>query len=152
MTPRSRKPVMLLGATLGGSVSGERSQQLDDCDFREEDEDEYASSGEKADEKGEAGESLSSPFRDYLFTRSVLTASPADLSFSSQPDDFGSTTDIRDLSESEMSESLLFCLDGNQPQGVDMATIDDVEVENLTSVVAKKRRLHAPGSLDETSL
>ncbi|XP_059607791.1 rho GTPase-activating protein 19 [Phlebotomus argentipes] len=148
MTPRSRKPVMLLGATLGGSVSEERSRALDDCDFREEDEDEYASSGEKSAEKGE---SLSSPFRDYLFTRSVLTASPADLSFSSQPDDFGSATDIRDLSESEMSKSLLFCLDGNQPQGVDLTAIDDEDV-TLDGVVAKKRCLHPPGGLDETCL
>ncbi|GAB0087795.1 hypothetical protein DMENIID0001_021450 [Sergentomyia squamirostris] len=139
MTPRSRKPVMLLGVTLGGSVSEERSQQLDDCDFREEDEDEYASAGEKSDEqtKEDTTEALSNPFREYLFTRSVLTASPADLSFSSQPDDFGSTTDMRDLSESEMSESLLYCLDGNEPHGV-----------NFTD----SSSFHKSSTLDETSL
>ncbi|XP_055390348.1 uncharacterized protein LOC129619229 [Condylostylus longicornis] len=58
---------------------------------------------------------LSSTFREYLLSRSVLTASPVDASFSSQPDDFGSTPDIQDLSESQMSSSLLFCLDGNKP-------------------------------------
>lgn len=56
-----------------------------------------------------------------MLTRSVLTASPADLSFASRSDDFGgaNTTqdieDIEDFEESELSPSLLYCLDGNEP-------------------------------------
>lgn len=56
--------------------------------------------------------------REYLLTRSVLTASPADLSFASRSDDFGganTTQDIEDFEESELSPSLLYCLDGNEP-------------------------------------
>lgn len=53
-----------------------------------------------------------------MLTRSVLTASPADLSFASRSDDFGgasTTQDIDDLDESDLSPSLLYCLDGNEP-------------------------------------
>jgi len=56
--------------------------------------------------------------REYLLTRSVLTASPADLSFASRSDDFGganTTQDIDDFEECELSPSLLYCLDGNEP-------------------------------------
>lgn len=56
--------------------------------------------------------------REYLLTRSVLTASPGDLSFASRSDDFGGTNttqDIEDFDESELSPSLLYCLDGNEP-------------------------------------
>lgn len=48
----------------------------------------------------------------------MLTASPGDLSFASRSDDFGganTTQDIEDLDESELSPSLLYCLDGNEP-------------------------------------
>ena len=37
-----------------------------------------------------------------------------DSSFSSQPDDFGSSLELH--SESELSESLLYCLNGNMPE------------------------------------
>ncbi|XP_034476173.1 uncharacterized protein LOC117783094 isoform X2 [Drosophila innubila] len=43
---------------------------------------------------------------------------PADLSFASRSDDFGganTTQDIEDFDESELSPSLLYCLDGNEP-------------------------------------
>lgn len=170
MTPRSRKPVMLLGMTLNNTSSvSTLSDQSKTLSFREEDE--YSldlqttrndsdlmkvsslettaesSSEVSTDVSTEccppstihtsiqdsmvqnsnsvappptaivAPDSLTSTFRDYLFSRSVLTESPADLSFSSQPDDFGpNMDDIRELNESEMSESLLYCLDGNKPK------------------------------------
>lgn len=60
--------------------------------------------------------------RNYLFSRSVISTSPVDSSFSSHPDDFGSAQDIQNLTESELSESLLFCLNGNQPpDGVEVS-------------------------------
>lgn len=47
-------------------------------------------------------------YRKYLFSRSLLTT-PIDSSFSSQSDDF------ENLNDSEMSESLIYCLNGNDP-------------------------------------
>ncbi|KAI8421889.1 hypothetical protein MSG28_009820 [Choristoneura fumiferana] len=48
--------------------------------------------------------SLSEPFREYLLSRSVLTATPVDLSI------------LNNSKETEdISESLLYCLDGNMP-------------------------------------
>ena len=62
--------------------------------------------------------SLTSTFRSYLLNRSVLTASPVDLSFSSRTGDFdtseGSNGD-KILARETLSDSLLYCLDGNQP-------------------------------------
>lgn len=55
-----------------------------------------------------------------MFSRSVISTSPVDSSFSSHPDDFGSAQDIQNLTESELSESLLFCLNGNRPVETDI--------------------------------
>ncbi|XP_046431908.1 uncharacterized protein LOC124185314 isoform X1 [Neodiprion fabricii] len=60
--------------------------------------------------------SITSTFREYLLSRSVLTASPVDLSFTSRTDDFDqSESDLNILNEDRLSDSLLHCLDGNQP-------------------------------------
>lgn len=168
MTPRSRKPVMLLGMTLNNTSNASMlsdQNQSKTQSFREEDEyslDLQATRNDSdlmrvsslettatsaSDVSTECcppsmihtsiqdsmvtplppmvtttvngnPDSLTSTFRDYLFSRSVLTESPADLSFSSQPDDFGpNMDDIRELDESEMSNSFLYCLDGNRPRG-----------------------------------
>lgn len=47
--------------------------------------------------------------RKYLFSRSLLMTTPVDSSFSSQSGDF------ENLNDSEMSESLIYCLNGNEP-------------------------------------
>ncbi|XP_017888249.1 uncharacterized protein LOC108629853 isoform X2 [Ceratina calcarata] len=61
--------------------------------------------------------SITSTFREYLLSRSVLTASPVDLSFSSRTGDFDqSESDLNILHEDCLSESLLRCLDGGQPE------------------------------------
>lgn len=61
--------------------------------------------------------SITSTFREYLLSRSVLTASPVDLSFTSRTGDFEqSESDLNILNEDGLSESLLCCLDGNQPE------------------------------------
>lgn len=86
--------------------------------------------------------------REYLLSRSVMTDSPADLSFSSQPDDFDSSgaDRIEDLNESKLSESLLFCLDGNRPQ-------DDDDDSQVTLVNGRNEQVGLPTTeLDETSL
>ncbi|BET01845.1 rho GTPase activating protein [Nesidiocoris tenuis] len=57
---------------------------------------------------------LTSPFRDYLFSRSVLTTSPVDLSFSSRTGDFDPSTSGDDTG-ARLSDSLLYILDGGSP-------------------------------------
>lgn len=64
---------------------------------------------------------LTETFKEYLINRNLLTHTeepppPDDDSFSSQPDDFVSSTDLKDLSESNMSESFLYCMNGNNPE------------------------------------
>jgi hypothetical protein len=62
--------------------------------------------------------SLTSTFRSYLLNRSVLTASPVDLSFSSRTGDFDTSEGSNGekiLERETLSDSLLFCLDGNEP-------------------------------------
>ncbi|XP_035737732.1 uncharacterized protein LOC118448498 [Vespa mandarinia] len=61
--------------------------------------------------------SITSTFREYLLSRSVLTASPVDLSFTSRTDDFEqSESDLNIFNENGLSSSLLRCLDGNNPE------------------------------------
>lgn len=61
--------------------------------------------------------SITTTFREYLLSRSVLTASPVDLSFTSRTGDFEqSESDLNLLNDDTLSDSLLCCLDGNQPE------------------------------------
>ncbi|XP_078043397.1 uncharacterized protein LOC144473420 [Augochlora pura] len=61
--------------------------------------------------------SITSTFREYLLSRSVLTASPVDLSFTSRTGDFEqSESDINILNDDGLSDSLLCCLNGNNPE------------------------------------
>ncbi|XP_063913007.1 rho GTPase-activating protein 19 isoform X1 [Zophobas morio] len=102
MTPRSRKPVLL--------VSGTNINALAKADTVARTMDQLP---EEACEKDET--SLTETFREYLENRSMLTtSSPADSSFSSRTDDFNS--DEFNASPSKMTESLLRCLDGNDPE------------------------------------
>ncbi|XP_017779598.1 PREDICTED: rho GTPase-activating protein 19 [Nicrophorus vespilloides] len=102
MTPRSRKPVLLMSGTNINNLASEKQQGFSQM--------EHVSEAEVEDEDA----SLTSDFREYLHSRSLLTASPTDLSFSSRTDDY-SSTNIKDLSSSKMSASLLCCMDGNVP-------------------------------------
>ena len=76
-------------------------------------------------------------FREYLYTRSVQNnSSPDDLSFSSLPNDFNSSNEcenqtvdpeqadaiLHNLNESDMSKSMLFCLNGNNLTSSDEAS------------------------------
>lgn len=64
-------------------------------------------------------------FREYLLSRSVQTASPVDLSFTSRTGDFEqSESDLNILNdEGTLSDSLLCCLDDNQPDTSDTSGI-----------------------------
>ncbi|EDW36240.1 GL17687 [Drosophila persimilis] len=157
MTPRSRKPVMLLNALAGNgdkqlnlslseqdeqdSLAGTPVKQREPPSLHSEDATSlggYAeilrhqqgygllssrqrtcsSSNSNSNEESKPPNALSSDFKEYLLTRSVLTASPTDLSFASRSDDFGgasTTQDIDDFDEAELSPTLLYCLDGNEP-------------------------------------
>ncbi|KAJ6646591.1 Rho GTPase-activating protein 19 [Pseudolycoriella hygida] len=186
MTPRSRKPVMLIGASLGSS--DQRNYQNSFSSLKEEDEDpsqldsqeqrsiyRSRSTGNITELSGDNlcqmnttnrrnslsdSDSLTLPFREYLLSRSVCMSAPVDSSFSSQPDDFGSNENL-DLTESELSQSLLYCLNGNVP--TDMLaesnvnqnrkrTIDVLPTDSQTHkrmLVIKNVLLEHPG---ETSL
>uniref|UniRef100_A0A182MH34 Rho-GAP domain-containing protein n=1 Tax=Anopheles culicifacies TaxID=139723 RepID=A0A182MH34_9DIPT len=167
MTPRSRKPVMLLAA-----MNANDQQQLSTTcasfsSLKEEDEEmdlepaagvstlnsgAIPSSSRFGNEVGLPPIPTHFPtkafnciFRDYLLSRGVMTTdSPADLSFASQSDDFESSAEILDqLSESKMSESLLYCMNGNEPRDKD-STTGPVAVQRLFE------RIHS--ELDETAL
>ncbi|XP_041979965.1 uncharacterized protein LOC121733696 isoform X1 [Aricia agestis] len=66
--------------------------------------------------------SLTEPFREYLLSRSVLTATPIDLSILNQS------------SETEkISESLLYCLNGNVPSDL-TSSISNLAVESIPEI------------------
>lgn len=98
MTPRSRKPVLL--------ISGTNITKLPSVETKTDEEPPVKKT------KNDEGDSLSSPFQEYLCSRSMLTTSPTDNNFSSCTDDYNSN----DFNEEKMSNSLLFCLDGNVPE------------------------------------
>jgi hypothetical protein len=76
-------------------------------------------------------DSLTSTFRSYLLNRSVVTASPVDLSFSSRTGDFDtseSNNEEKILGRETLSTSLLYCLDGNQPS---ISSVTDEQVNDV---------------------
>ena len=96
---------------------------------------------------GQNSLSISSTFRDYLYARSVLTASPVDLSFASRTGDFEpSESDLNTVTEDALSNSLLNCLEGNNP-GSDTSGIAsgstnsaDNSAEKMDEVCSPRKR------------
>ncbi|XP_052740881.1 uncharacterized protein LOC128198626 [Bicyclus anynana] len=68
----------------------------------------------------EQTKSLSEPFKEYLLSRSVLTATPVDLSILNKSD-----TDYK------ISDSLMYCLDGNLPTDLTLS-ISNLAVESCS--------------------
>ncbi|XP_050677803.1 rho GTPase-activating protein 19 isoform X1 [Leptidea sinapis] len=66
-------------------------------------------------------QSLSQPFKDYLLSRSVLTATPIDLSMLNKSSD-----------DERISDSLLYCLDGNVPSDL-ASSISNLAVDSSVS-------------------
>jgi hypothetical protein len=101
------------------------------CQARTEDgENEDLKSTYNHDMASDSG-SLTSTFRSYLLSRSILTASPVDLSFSSRTGDFDTSEGSNDekiLDRETLSNSLLYCLDGNQPSN---SGVSDDEVNHV---------------------
>lgn len=109
MTPRSRKPVLL--------ISGNNMNHLPKIDSIHTIDDECSKNDSLSnnDDDKKSSESLTSTFREYMNSRDMLTcsSSPKDLSFSSRTDDFTSDN-IPNLSDSKISGSLLQCLNGEE--------------------------------------
>ncbi|KAK2584158.1 hypothetical protein KPH14_006589 [Odynerus spinipes] len=91
--------------------------------------------------------SITSTFREYLLSRSVLTASPVDLSFTSRTGDFEqSESDLNILNEDGLSSSLLCCLDGNNPEsdtsGIASGSTNSVNdsSEKMEEIVSPRKR------------
>lgn len=68
-------------------------------------------SKENTNLSNQSGDSLTDTFREYLCSRSMLTKSIVDDSFSSRTGDF----DPSSVSEDKLSDSLLYCLDNGTP-------------------------------------
>ncbi|EFN88118.1 uncharacterized protein LOC105192159 [Harpegnathos saltator] len=83
--------------------------------------------------------SITSTFREYLLSRSVLTASPVDLSFTSRTGDFEqSESDLNILNDEDtLSDSLLHCLDGNQPDTSDTSGIASGSTNSVNNSTEK---------------
>lgn len=148
MTPRSRKPVISLSGTDLCSLVNSDSQETDERESFGGKTRMPNNLGKKLileDSNEENYDSLSSPFRNYLFSRSVLTASPVDLSFSSRTDDFLSLSERNSSPENDhykslpqmlngagLSESLLYCLDGNEPDEDSSRNDDENKLTNCS--------------------
>ncbi|KAK9700326.1 RhoGAP domain [Popillia japonica] len=127
MTPRSRKPVLVVSAE-EKSIDNQFETTNESPDSIQISETEYEPKTEQSkDETSAASESLTSTFREYLCSRSMLTASPADLSFSSRTDDYCSCN-LQDISPSKLSNSLMHCLDGNEPDGSSDSSMEEKEL------------------------
>ncbi|XP_024882958.1 uncharacterized protein LOC112461808 isoform X2 [Temnothorax curvispinosus] len=88
--------------------------------------------------------SITSTFREYLLSRSVLTASPVDLSFTSRTGDFEqSESDLNILNDDTLSDSLLCCLDGNQPES-DTSGIASGSTNSANNSTEKTEDLPSP--------
>ncbi|XP_077295177.1 rho GTPase activating protein at 54D isoform X2 [Arctopsyche grandis] len=89
--------------------------------------------------------SLTAPFRQYLQCRSIFTKSPVDLSFVSEPDDFGEmkVENVQNMSENKMSASLLYFLNGNR--------IEDFSDMSHQKVLLEKSKCNSNyGKMSET--
>ncbi|XP_011707890.1 PREDICTED: uncharacterized protein LOC105462749 isoform X1 [Wasmannia auropunctata] len=88
--------------------------------------------------------SITSTFREYLLSRSVLTASPVDLSFTSRTGDFEqSESDLNILNDDTLSDSLLRCLDGNQPES-DTSGIASGSTNSANNSTEKTEEIPSP--------
>lgn len=74
--------------------------------------------------------SLTEPFRDYLLSRSVLTATPIDLSILNKSNDI----------EEKLTDSLMYCLDGNVPSDL-TSSISNLAVDKDTSNISLRSPL-----------
>lgn len=164
MTPRSRKPVLLISGT---NISKLPKLEKQDCtmmdsleEFPETESNVSESNDSALKTKGteqqqenfqsdENSDSLTDPFREYLNSRSIIVDSLADSSFSSQTDDYSSTTDIKNLDENKISTSLLHCLNGYAPLESSKSDIDFGNGSLGESTEEEKELVLRPKQFDE---
>lgn len=166
MTPRSRKPVLVLSGTnintlhktgQSNCVMGKMEELTENS--MEEGSSEQVQNFKKSKSEGDIYEpktsklpkmnksdasrsSISDTFREYLCSREMETlSSPVDSSFSSRTDDFNST-DFNDLSDGKLTDSLLYCLNGNDPDDIDMM---DRNSEQEKELVLKPKQFDENG-------
>lgn len=155
MTPRSRKPVLVLSGTNINTLhkAGQSNCVMDKMEELTENSVEEGSSDSlqnfrKSKSEGDICEpktskmpkinksdtystSISDTFKEYLCSREMETlSSPVDSSFSSRTDDFNST-DFNDMNDSKLTDSLLYCLNGNDPDDIDMMEKDSEQEKEL---------------------
>lgn len=75
----------------------------------------------------------------------MYTDNPEDSSFASQSDDFASTYEIEDISESEMSESLLCCMNGKEP------IVTDNELSEMKENILQPNKRFASDNCESSS-
>lgn len=159
MTPRSRKPVLVVSGTninalprmqqpnfIMDSVveeipnsSSEEEKLSIKTEFSDTDIEIKHVQEEKFHNSESSCTSLSDTFREYLCNRDMISlSSTMDSSFSSRTDDFNSEFDTLN---SKISDSLLYCLDGNKP--------DDVSTTNLNSLDEEKKLVLKPKQFDQ---
>ncbi|XP_074042192.1 rho GTPase-activating protein 19 isoform X2 [Leptinotarsa decemlineata] len=163
MTPRSRKPVLLFSGTnintlhkndqtsyIMGNLTEENSCESETPDTKNIKKSKSEGDMEKEPREHEivrlnrsdSPKTLSNTFKEYLKNREMVTlSSPEDSSFFSQTDDFNST-DFKDCNESMCSKSLLHCLNGNEPDEI------DIESEQLDSNIEEKELVLKPKQFD----
>ncbi|XP_071448034.1 uncharacterized protein RhoGAP54D [Hetaerina americana] len=135
MTPRSRKPVLVLsGSNISPTSTPSTSQNEQEMNN---------------DDSG----SLTSTFVNYLQSRSILTASPIDLSF--KDENSFDTVDFQSLKSGNLSESLLYCLDGNIPSPSESSTSTERDKicsspSNVKYHLRPRKRQSAEAENDET--
>lgn len=145
MTPRSRKPVLLVSGTNINTFNQldehpssltvpmddviETSESSDEDSLRNQfhslrkskSESELLGCSQKIPKinKNDKPHELSQTFKEYLHNRGIFALSQDNLSTSSYTH-VVSNIDFNNISSNEMTDSLMYCLDGNHPNDIDM--------------------------------
>ncbi|XP_059057265.1 uncharacterized protein LOC131850897 [Achroia grisella] len=83
---------------------------------------------------------LTEPFREYLMSRSVLTATPVDLSILNKSND----------TEEKITDSLLYCLDGNVPSDLTLS-IGNLAVDKESSLRSPLKNVNGIVNIESPS-
>ena len=158
MTPRSRKPVLLVSGTNINSLTSdprsnvvlmdkvtEESIPKAACTEAQPSDDDNASF--EGHQDGCKVGSLTSTFKEYLHSRN-LEVEPTDHSFSSRTDDYSS---MNDLSPNKMSASLLQCLNGDDPPNSEASSGEDSYGEKKLVLKPKQFDENGQPTVYETS-
>lgn len=136
MTPRSRQPVLAVSGSNTNLLAKEKLDEINSFHNqtlntpKNHSNEHYntccGSSKDNTNLSNQSGDSLTDTFREYLYSRSMLTTSIVDNSFSSRTGDF----DPSSVSEDKLSDSLLYCLDNGTPVPENCKCYDSFSNEN----------------------